>query len=542
MVAPRGVSNPTQHPVAPPRSVAAARLVIAVCLAASVAYFLVRTRSWPLVNDGAQIDYMCFLMDHGRAPYRDNTDMNMPGIYLTNWAVMHTLGGGAAAWRVFDDSLMAAMAVAMLVIAWPYDWLGGLIGAALFALIHGRAGPSQTGERDFIIAVLLVWACACLFLAFRRTDSRWLSGFGFCLAAAITIKPLPVVFALLIPFVLLRARRQGIAAGKALLYIGGGMLIPAAAVLVFLLHERALASFLHIVFHVLPFYSHIGRLSIGQLTMKLNTIPSLSRLVLFLMASVFVCRRWWNWECRVLIAGMAFGVFSWFAQGKAFRYHRYPAYAFLLLWGGIQLTMAVRGTKWSRRIGWAALAFLTGLAPIYASEAAKAYWPMNYMDALKADLHTLGGSRLSGHVQCLATPGDCDATLYAMRLLQPTSLSYDYFIFVKPSDPVVVKARERFWREIHRSPPDVFVVTIGLYPPEAPGVATYRKLNEWPEFADYLREQYCLYADREFRPMPNGPSGYRIYVRRGYLQPLARSSGRMENEGGSDVQEVAPQC
>lgn len=497
--------------------VTAVRLAIAACLILSVAFFVCRTIRWPLVNDPAQIDYMCFLMDHGRAPYKGITEMNMPGIYLTNWAVMHLVGDGAPAWRAFDLSLLAAMAIAMFAIAWPYDWLGGLIGSALFALIHGRDGPAHTGQRDLIIAVLLTWACAFLFFAFRKCQVRWFAGVGFCLAAAATIKPFPLVLVLGVPLIIQRARRYGLSTRGSLLCVTGGMLVPAGIVLGFLIHEHALSAFLGIVFHVLSFYSHIGRLSAPWLIRYLNPVPSLGYLALILMASVVVCRRWWSWECHVLVAGMIFGLFSWFAQGKGFPYHRYPLDAFLLLWAGIQLAMTVRESGWYHWIGWTGLAFVAAIAPGNAIRAVHREWAMSYIQSLTANLAVLGGSRLSGHVQCLATPADCDTTLYDMRLVQATGLSYDYFIFGDPRQPVIEAARARFWQELRNNPPDVFVVSIGLYPDDISGVADYRKLDLWPTFSTFLKSNYRRYTDREFMPKASGVSGYRIYVRRGYI-------------------------
>ncbi len=518
-----GVWNPAQPLAAPSRSpaVTIARLVIAACLTASVAFYAVRTLRWPLVNDAAQMSYMCFLVDHGRAPYRDITEMNMPGIYLAYLGVMHSLGKSALAWRIFDYLLLAAMAGAMLIIAWPYDWLGGLVAAALFALIHGRDGPGVPGERDQVMAVLLVWACACLFLAFRRKQPVWLAGFGGFLAAAIAVKPLPVVFALVIPFVIRRARKEGGSGGRALLYIAGGMLVPAAIVFAFLLHEQAVAAFLHLTLHVDPYYSSLGRKGVWDLVTNL-AIPSLDWLALLLIVSVFVCRSWWNWESNILTAGMAVGVFSWFAQGKGSLYHRYPLYAFLLLWAGMQLTVAARRTGWSRWIGWAGLAVCAAIAPAYAARAAKGYWPMQYIHSLTADLHALGGSQLSGHVQCLATPGDCDTTLYEMKLVQSTGLAYDYFIFGDSTQPLILSMRERYWREFQRNPPDVFVVSLSFYPVDPPGMGAYGQLDTWPQFAGYLRSNYRLCADREFMKNPGmvNPSGYRLYVRRDYMPEI----------------------
>ena len=63
------------------------RTVLFIWLAACLGVFIVRSLHWPQVNDAAQVSYLCFLMDHGFVLYRYLIEMNMPGIYLTNWSV-----------------------------------------------------------------------------------------------------------------------------------------------------------------------------------------------------------------------------------------------------------------------------------------------------------------------------------------------------------------------------------------------------------------------------------------------------------------------
>ena len=53
------------------------------------------------------------------------------------------------------------------------------------------------------------------------------------------------------------------------------------------------------------------------------------KLVIALVIAVMK-RDWWNWEGVALALGVAFGLFSYFAQGKGFPYHRYPMLAFLM--------------------------------------------------------------------------------------------------------------------------------------------------------------------------------------------------------------------
>ena len=79
-----------RHRLSPIRTIA--RTALFIWLAVCLGIFLVRSIHWPQVNDPAQISYLCFLMDHGFAPYRYLIEMNMPGIYLTNWSVAHVLG------------------------------------------------------------------------------------------------------------------------------------------------------------------------------------------------------------------------------------------------------------------------------------------------------------------------------------------------------------------------------------------------------------------------------------------------------------------
>ncbi len=223
--------------------------------------FLLGTAHWKQVNDPAQLSYLCFLMDHGMAPYRDLLEINMPGIYLANWSVMHVLGEGSLAWRIFDFSLMGAAAWAMIVIARPYDWLAGVLGATLFALFHGRDGAGQAGQRDFIIAVLLLCAYAFLFEFFRHRREWTIFAFGLCAGMAATIKPTPLPFIFLIlVLAAMRWKRTGERILRPSLYALLGLLVPFAIVGAFLVSKHSVGSFWYLLRVELPFYKSLGRL------------------------------------------------------------------------------------------------------------------------------------------------------------------------------------------------------------------------------------------------------------------------------------------
>src|SRR6266487_1989198 len=103
--------------------------------------------------------YVAWLIAQGAVPYRDVFDMNLPGVYLVHLAVIKTLGEGSVAWRLFDLGWLAATAAAL----WGFcrrmgdDW-SGLGAALLFILYHLAGGAWRAGQRDFLLALLLVLA------------------------------------------------------------------------------------------------------------------------------------------------------------------------------------------------------------------------------------------------------------------------------------------------------------------------------------------------------------------------------------------------
>src|ERR1700690_4309577 len=391
--------------------------------------FVLGTAHWKQVNDPAQLSYLCFLMDHGMAPYRDLLEINMPGIYLVNWSVMHLLGEGSFAWRIFDFSLMGAAALAMIVIARPYDWLAGVLGATLFALYHGRDGAGQAGQRDFIIAVLLLCAYAFLFEFFRRRRQWTMFAFGLCAGMSATIKPTPLPFVLLIlVLTAIRLRRAGEPILRPTLYALLGLLVPFAIVGAFLVSKHSVGSFWYLLSVDLPFYKNLGRISFTKL-MAMAASPSVDALALIALAIALLKWRGWNWESNLLVAGIIFGVASFFVQGKGSPYHRYPMFAFLFLWVGLQIVTGLRARGAVGILATTGLVFALILLPIYLRETSRKVWDTQFSDSLAADLNHLGGHELSGHVQCIYMQADCADTLYRMRLVQSTGLFYDYLIF-----------------------------------------------------------------------------------------------------------------
>jgi hypothetical protein len=489
------------------------KVVLSAYFCVCMGIFVLCTAHWKQVNDPAQLSYLCFLMDHGMAPYRDLLEINMPGIYLVNWSVMHLLGEGPLAWRIFDFSLMGAAAWAMIVIARPYDWLAGVLGATLFALYHGRDGAGQAGQRDFIIAVLLLCAYAFLF-EFSRHRREWaIFAFGVCAGMAATIKPTPLPFVFLIlVLAAIHWKRTGQPTLQPSLYALLGLLVPFALVCAFLVSKHSIGSFWYLLRVELPFYKSLGRLPFPTL-MTLVASTSIRTLALIALAIALLKRQGWTWEGNLLVAGIIFGIASFFGQGKGFPYHRYPMLAFLFLWVALQIVAGLRTRGVVGILAATGVAFVLILVPLYVREASRKVWDPQFIDSLAADLNHLGGHELSGHVQCIYMPADCDDTLYRLRLVQSTGLFYDYLIFGSAQQQVIRDERQQFWQQFQKNPPRVVVVGSGLYP----GGFGYGKLASWPLFQQELANHYFLYDDRWFPPAESGQRAYRIYVEKNSL-------------------------
>jgi hypothetical protein len=480
--------------------------------------FILGTAHWKQVNDPAQLSYLCFLMDHGMAPYRDLLEINMPGIYLANWSVMHVLGEGSLAWRIFDVSLMGAAAWAMIVIARPYDWLAGVLGATLFALFHGRDGAGQAGQRDFIIAVLLLCAYAFLFEFFRHRREWTIFAFGLCAGMAATIKPTPLPFVFLILILAaMRWKQTGERILRPSLYALLSLLVPFAIVGAFLVSKHSVGSFWYLLRVELPFYKSLGRLSFPVL-MSLAASPSVRALALIALIIALLKRHGWNWEIKLLIAGIIFGLASFVGQGKGFPYHRYPLLAFLFLWVALQIVTGLRERGVVGILAATGFTLALILLPLYVREADRKVWDPQFTDSLAADLNRLGGHQLSGHVQCIYMPADCDDTLYHMRLVQSTGLFYDFLIFGSPQQQVIRDTRQQFWQQFQKNTPRVVVVGSGLFP----GGYGYGKLASWPLFQQELERNYLLYDDRWFPRAESGERAYRIYVEKNTLLASSR--------------------
>jgi hypothetical protein len=489
-----------------------------VCVLGIAAICLVfMTYRWPLVGDAQVLHYINFLIDKGFAPYRDITDMNMPGAYMIEGWAMHIFGGGDMAWRMYDFVLLALLGVAMVVIAMPYDWIAGAFASVMFGLVHVSEGALDAAQRDEEMIVLIMIGYALVFEALRRKKPWMMVLFGLSLGMASSVKPTvaPLGFVLLaMAWWSLRKRGEATAS-----YIWGGLAgacIAAAINFGFLFHYGSTGAFFEINRRLTPYYAGLNHPSFAHMLRK--SLPRVVLLMLpFGLLVSFVDRQWKNWERWALLLGVALGGFSYFAQHKGYAHHRYGLVAFMLLWMAIELMLAMRRQGWVRAVGVAGMALGTlVMVPTYVHRILLVH-PVNvYTESLERDLTRLGGDQLQGKVQCLDLVDGCLTALYHLKLVQSTGSTGDLLLFPTAPTPAQEYYQELFWEQINRNPPSIFVLSNEWWP-DIRDYPNFDKVNKWPEFAAYLSENYNMALSKEFLAEQN--HGYRIYVRKGAALP-----------------------
>jgi hypothetical protein len=508
-----------------------------VVLLLSVFWFLLRSIHWPLVGDATLMHYVVFLIDHGRVPYREIGDMNFPGAYLPDWVIIRTFGGDALAWRIYDLFLLLLGGVSLYVITRPASWFAGVWAATLFALIHGRDGLYQVGQRDLAVAILSTLGVAILFQGVRSKPICASFIFGLSLGTAFLIKPTASIFILLAAPLLRHFYKTGVRAWQSMLAIVGGWVLPICLAVGWLARYGALQAFLRTESTLARYHAALGCRSIGYL-LQHSFSPVLPVAILWLLlrllsksglSSTDLKDDWNVFENQTLLLGVALGLAVYIVQGKGYPYHRYSLLAFLLAIMARDFDAMLRRKEVLRWIG--ATVFVATSIFVGCSSAlalGRYEWQTNeFQRTLEIDLigieTQLGESTLSGKVQCLDSISGCVATLYDMKLVQSSSLIYDEYLFHPAGTPAVDDTRASFWRAIQAAPPLVFVVTDPLFPD---GPNHYEKLTLWPDFTLWLNKNYALKIEHpSMKPIRQGgpaftPAGYRIYVQR---QKLNRS-------------------
>lgn len=527
--------------------------------------FVFTSLHWPLVGDASLMHYVIFLADRGRVPYKDIIDVNLPGTYAAAWLVMHTFGTSAIAWRLYDIVLGIATAGAMTLIAWPVDRLAGLLAGALFFLIHGRDGIAELGQRDLLMAVLLLWAVALLLMAMRRARMRvpqvsvlrpgvstnhgptrkveyfFLAAAATLAGFAATVKPTAAVFWAATLLFIMPLKSRHLNRSRAASLRGGverplsparfwlvcilSFLIAPALELCLILRYGAWQGFWFTITRLDALHNRLLRVP-GRYFLA-HPLPSTLLPLLLLGVVVLLLRRQKQLDLlsttETLVAiNFLCGLFSFFIQRKALPYHRYPADAFFILLVSMVFFHAVHQRHVSKVLAFAGAAGLLFCSLVLAPQSLARTLRFDVSTAgfstlLQADLTQLSGNAsLDGHVQCIDFTAGCLTTLYRMGLTQSTGFLYDCYAFQSDTDPVVREYRQRFRAALEAHPPEVIIQS----DQDCGHPHSFNNIARWPELGQFITSNYTLvkqvtppepirWADK-----PAMPYSYRIYLLR----------------------------
>ena len=230
-------------------------------------------------------------------------------------------------------------------------WYSGCFAGCLFALLHIADGVAQAGQRDLVVAVLLLVGSLALCLPASLSLLFRALLFGLCCGVASTIKPQALLFCFAaVPVLLARQNRQQKPRSTAWAFylVACGALAPIVGISLWLRQQGALAAFLHIATGLMRYYAGIARHSAAFLLER--AFPS-SLLLLLLPALALLFRRSsWRFQAQQLaLAGIVFGLLSFILRGKAYPYHRLPLLLFTLLLIALErgpaLLLSIRGHK-----------------------------------------------------------------------------------------------------------------------------------------------------------------------------------------------------
>lgn len=496
------------------------RAAIVVVLTFAVLYCGYKSLHWQMMIDSPIMHYVNFLIDHGRKPYADITDNNMPGAYYTEALAMRIFGTGDLAWRIYDYFLLTVLTATLIYVAKPYDWLAGFFAGGLFIAVHAAEGPKYLVEREQVLTVLLVLGYAALFAAVRKQWSWLMLLLGITGGLATSIKPtfLPLPLALMLLATIVLRRRQ-ITALPYILWAFAGLVAVAALDLGYLLHYGVLQSFWFVLHTVSPTYTLLQRYNFWKLLI-LSLPQYIPLLVLLSIAAALAYRhKTWSWEKLAILLGAAFGLLSFMVQGKPFLHHRYTLLVMLFLLIGFELLDALRQSGWPRAIAMIAFAYaLLWIVPMSLREVIHInrqipQGQVPFVLSLESDLQHLGGAdTLQDKVQCFDLVYGCLNALNRMKIVENTSYTGDLLIFAEHDSPAAEYYRNKYWALEQQDPASVIVMSNEWFQRKN----SFDKVALWPPFQAFLARNYQLVIQRTLDHQgddPRNPDAYRIYIR-----------------------------
>jgi hypothetical protein len=470
-----------------------------ICLAALVLvdiYSAVRSLSWPMMYDATWFNYAAWRILGGAVPYRDLFEINMPGTLLMHMGVVRFLGTSDQAFYIFNLMGVVGSAAILAVYLRPYGRWAAALGPALFVAQYWTFDQRYMGQRDFMMAPLLLLGAHVVASSLER-GRGWLWFFlaGVPVGAAIMIKPFPGALLFLLVGVVLavRWRSRGQALACALGLVAGAAAVP-LLLLLWLAWLGALAPFYTIFAeYTLPVYGSLQTVGLKQELLEI--IRQLQFTAPFWPLAVLLPARLLNGarpRSLILLACLLYGVAHILLQGRAWPYHFILTFFMTLLAAAVFVGVPLSGGPGRLRLAAVIALTVVALPLSYAAfDNARKISSLTTSQplavSLKADLlaQHLGPDDT---VQVLDTNDGGVTALYQLQIRQPTGFYFDAPLFYRPELPVVQALRQQFMAQLAAHPPRLVVYFHRTWP-EFLGI---ERLQTFPALAGFLAERYIV--------------------------------------------------
>lgn len=493
---------------------------------------IVFSLKWPLLHDSPIMLYQAYLMDaFDKIPYKDFFDMNMPGTHLAFYSVAGLFGYSDRGFRIADLSFMAVI----LLLSWlwmkQFGKKAAWGGCLLFALAYLHFGPAMSLQREYLILVPVILS---ILISTRMTKPdrrlRFLIA-GLLFGAAATVKPHSCIgLAVLLCYEYinkwrnknpLRSRLKGFlncAVFPAII----GLVIPLAAIVLYLWSKGSLGAFIDIASRYWPLYTHLSgdhRTIDGleRYVYLVNEWRRLGDMAIWLPAAAVgafaACyhakleveqRRQVYLMLGLMICYSIYPVFS----GQFWPYHR-----FLFLYFIVQLSalclVRQNGTEYGSKNLFLLLVLLVTLF-CGGLKMPPGFWGQlrgKPLILIKSDRAEQIASFLKNNIKPGDTVQPLDWTggaVHAMLLSRAplaTRFVYDFHFYHHISNPYIQGLRAELIRDLNNKPPRFIIQITSEDKPWVSGRDTTREFTELQELLGHLYK------------IASQGSGYVIYAR-----------------------------
>jgi hypothetical protein len=513
-------------------------LALMTILAAST---LIASRRWPLFTwDTVDFYYMALQVNKfHHLPYRDILEGDLGIVPFLAWFTS-IFGYSAGAGRALDAVFVIALSGTTWALLSGTDWRVRWAAAAFYPLLYLGGGFYMTLQRD----PLSILPAAVGLLALRRGPpsgpGSWVASVGAGAACALGALMKPWGIALLAPMALYQATRSegpgptpiarfARTAVLRFVVLGAGAAIPVAAMVLRMIHDENLSSYLYIATNVFPRHGHLlldhkgvsGNLFFEFLSPaelwrhRVSTIQIRSSELIILAIAAFsvgriaTSRSKHRPEAYLFLACLALNALAQFMIGQWMPYSAQPMCYFASLLVAYLFLPETSNTgpeeRFSWRLAWAPLLLVAVI-----------YLPLT---ALRADL-SFGSARpaeieafirpkmhVGDKIQLLDCNGGGSIAALALQMELATKYWSDLTFQVKPTSPVDMALQDDLLSTLSRTPPRFILRTT-----DRRVFVRQRTPEDRAELAGFYA-RLDAFLDSLYLPEKQG-DGYTIYVLR----------------------------